>query len=170
MKLISIFVPILFSTSVYSNDSSKSLLFFTGKASNAEYNPTGEHQANYGVEIGIKPIDNFNLEFIAGYDNLGTYTVANNELKTGSFHLATGPRIEVGLFSFNAHIGGHKWKSELGQVKEDGLDPYYSAGVGFKVHNLEFIELGIEYALYKDADQGRDDRETISATLTAHLF
>ncbi|NUW70078.1 outer membrane beta-barrel protein [Vibrio coralliilyticus] len=161
---------LLLTTSTFASAESHSFLFVTGKVSNSEYEPTSDSEPNYGIEVGSELLPIFNTEVVVGYSNLGEYTVGNSTLKMGSFHAAIGPKFDIGLFNINFKVGGHKWKSELGQIEEDGLDPYYSAGFGVKVPGMEFIELGIAYSMYQKADQGRDDRENISGNVTLHLF
>ena len=173
MKMLilpTIIAALIISPYVVADNERNSFLFVTGKASESEYQPTMEKEPNYGLEVGVMPFQRLKTEVVFGYSDLGKYKFGNEEIKMRSFYLATGPKFNLGSFSFNIKVGGHKWRSQVGQIEESGLDPYYSAGLGARVPYFDNIELGIAYEFYKGADQGRDDRKNISATATYYFF
>lgn len=67
MKMLilpTIIAALIISPYVVADNERNSFLFVTGKASESEYQPTMEKEPNYGLEVGVMPLQRFKTEVV----------------------------------------------------------------------------------------------------------
>lgn len=117
----------------------------------------------YKLIVGIRPLDW--LGFEAAYVNLGEPddTIAGQRLKADA-DAFTGQAVgfwAVGPVDLFAKLGVISWDSRIGNIKTDGTDLTYGAGVQFRLLSLS---LRAEYEVFDIDDV--DDANMISVGLT----
>jgi|LLEJ01.1.fsa_nt_gi hypothetical protein len=146
-----------FATSV----SADSLIYGGAMVGQSDY--SGETATSAEIHIGTGLLPFIGVE--AGYIDHGTFDIGADEFSADSIYAAIRPSMDFGPLHVYGRVGAHSWNSELGAVKDDGVDPMY--GVGLEYFVFGPLAVGAAYHVYK---MDNDDVKNLSLTATFHFL